>query len=96
MQIYNENISDLLRPNYGRLEIREDKKFGIKVENLSEWSVRTPSDIYQLMKAGSNNRATASTKMNDVSSRSHALFIITVEQSQVTFWHDELQVSYEQ
>jgi len=48
------------------------------------------------MKAGSNNRATASTKMNDVSSRSHALFIITVEQSQVTFFKDEIQIPYEE
>lgn len=48
------------------------------------------------MKAGSNNRATASTKMNDVSSRSHALFIITVEQSQVTFFNDQMQITFDQ
>jgi len=27
------------------LDIREDKKFGVKVDNLSEWAVRTPSEI---------------------------------------------------
>jgi len=49
------------------------------------------------MKAGSNNRATASTKMNDVSSRSHAIFIITVEQSQVSFYnHDDIQITMEE
>lgn len=85
LQIYNENISDLLNISNTRLEIREDKKLGIKVDLLSEWAVRNPNEIYQLMKAGSNNRVTATTKMNDVSSRSHAVFIITVEQSEVSF-----------
>jgi hypothetical protein len=62
------------------LQIREDKKKGVFVEGLSEWVVRTPLDIYNLMKDGMRNRATAATKMNDVSSRSHAVFIIIVEQ----------------
>ena len=61
------------------LAIREDKK-GVFVEGLSEWAVRNPRDIYQLMKDGMRNRATAATRMNDVSSRSHAVFIIIVEQ----------------
>jgi Kinesin motor domain len=49
------------------------------VEGLSEWAVRTPRDIYALMKDGMRNRTTAATRMNDVSSRSHAVFIIIVE-----------------
>ena len=63
--------------------IREDKKRGVYVEGLSEWAVRSPVEIYSLMQRGANVRATASTKMNDVSSRSHAVFIIIVEQMQV-------------
>lgn len=62
------------------MQIREDKKKGVFVEGLSEWAVRSPMEIYSLMKKGANSRATASTKMNDMSSRSHAVFIITVEQ----------------
>jgi hypothetical protein len=50
------------------------------VEGLSEWAVRTPHEIYALMQRGAAVRATASTKMNDVSSRSHAVFIMIVEQ----------------
>ena len=57
-----------------------NKKRGVFVEGLSEWAVRSPMEIYTLMKKGANSRATASTKMNDLSSRSHAVFIITVEQ----------------
>lgn len=80
LQIYNENISDLLRTDRTNLHIREDKKKGVYVDNLSEWAVRTPNEIYSLMQKGAMSRATAATKMNDVSSRSHAIFIIIVEQ----------------
>lgn len=40
LQIYNENISDLLKPERKNLQIREDKKKGVFVEDLSE--VRRP------------------------------------------------------
>jgi hypothetical protein len=79
LQIYNENISDLLKTERTSLTIREDKKRGVFVEGLSEWAVRTPMEIYSLMQRGAMVRATAATKMNDVSSRSHAVFIIIVE-----------------
>ncbi|CAD8044040.1 unnamed protein product [Paramecium primaurelia] len=84
LQIYNESISDLLRPDNQQLNIREDKKRGVFVENLSEWAVRSPPEIYQLMRRGNAKRVTASTRMNDTSSRSHAVFIITVEQIEET------------
>lgn len=47
---------------------------------MSEWAVRSPNEIYSLMQKGALSRATATTKMNDMSSRSHAVFIIIVEQ----------------
>lgn len=80
LQIYNEYISDLLRTDRINLHIREDKKKGVYVEGLSEWAVRSPNEIYSLMQKGAASRTTAATKMNDVSSRSHAIFIIIVEQ----------------
>lgn len=80
LQIYNEVITDLLKQDMTPLQIREDKKKGVFVEGLSEWVVRSPTDIYNLMKDGMRNRATASTNMNDISSRSHAVFMIIVEQ----------------
>ena len=76
LQIYNEYINDLL--------LREDKKKGIYIDNLSEWIVRNSDDIYTLLERGSENRATSSTVMNEISSRSHAIFIITVEQTSST------------
>lgn len=82
LQIYNEMISDLLKPNSQNknLNIREDKKKGLYVEHLSEWAVRGPNDIYALLERGASCRAIANTNMNDVSSRSHAVFMIIVEQ----------------
>ena len=80
LQIYNENISDLLKSDKKNLQIREDKKKGIYVDLLSEWAVRSPLDLYALLRRGGGGRATSSTYMNDVSSRSHAVFQITVEQ----------------
>eukprot|EP00877_Chromochloris_zofingiensis_P011298 jgi/Chrzof1/6421/Cz18g10030.t1 len=79
LQIYNEVISDLLKPEKTNLTIREDKRRGVFVEGLSEWVVRSPGEVYGLMTRGAAQRATGATKMNEVSSRSHAVCIIIVE-----------------
>ena len=84
VQIYNEVISDLLKPERVNLHIREDKKRGVFVEGLSEWVVRTPDEIYGLMDRGASQRTTGATRMNELSSRSHAVFIIIVENSKLT------------
>jgi hypothetical protein len=88
LQIYNETISDLLKPERNNLTIREDPRKGVYVEGLSEWVVRTPQEIYGLMRMGGQLRATGSTRLNEVSSRSHAVFIIIVEQSE-SYYVDE-------
>ncbi|KAF4036899.1 Kinesin motor domain [Phytophthora infestans] len=85
LQIYNESISDLLKPERSNLTIREDRRRGVFVEGLSEWVVRSPEEIYGLMERGGAMRATGSTKMNELSSRSHAVFIIIAEQSKTTY-----------
>ena len=58
---------------------------GVFVEGLSEWVVRSPQEIYGLMERGGLMRATGSTKLNELSSRSHAVFIIIAEQSETTY-----------
>ncbi|DBA91171.1 hypothetical protein WJX77_002837 [Trebouxia sp. C0004] len=83
LQIYNEVISDLLKPERQNLVIREDRKRGVFVEGLSEWVVRSPAEVYGLMERGAAQRATGATKLNEMSSRSHAVFIIIVEKSTV-------------
>ncbi|KAG3162519.1 hypothetical protein C6341_g13256 [Phytophthora cactorum] len=61
------------------------RRRGVFVEGLSEWVVRSPEEIYGLMERGGAMRATGSTKMNELSSRSHAVFIIIAEQSKTTY-----------
>ena len=80
LQIYNESIDDLLKSEKKHLSIRENHKKGIYVEGLSEWAVCSPNDIYALLQKGAQNRTKAHTNMNDVSSRSHAVFTIILEQ----------------
>jgi hypothetical protein len=63
LQIYNEAISDLLKPERSNLNIREDKKRGVYVDGLSEWVVRSPAEIYGLMERGGAVRATGETKV---------------------------------
>ena len=89
LQIYNEAISDLLKPERSNLTIREDKKRGVYVDGLSEWVVRSPAEIYGLMERGGAVRATGETKMNEVSSRSHAVFIVIAEQSETVYVDDQ-------
>lgn len=78
----------MLKPERNNLQIREDKKRGVYVDGLSEWVVRSPAEIYGLMERGASVRATGETKMNEVSSRSHAVFIVIAEQSQTVYVDD--------
>merc|ERR1711879_837070 len=66
LQIYNECISDLLKPNRTNLQIRESKRRGLYVEGLSEWVVKSPQEIFGLIKKGQNERATSWTKQNEI------------------------------
>lgn len=90
LQIYNDIIYDLLKPENANLQIREDDRSkentkGVYVEGLSEWVVRSPAEIFKLMARGAAVRATGKTKLNEVSSRSHAILKIIVEQCETTF-----------
>jgi hypothetical protein len=60
----------------------------VYVDGLSEWVVRSPAEIYGLMERGAAVRATGETKMNEVSSRSHAVFIVIAEQSETIYVDD--------
>ncbi|KAM2039873.1 hypothetical protein ACFX1T_013275 [Malus domestica] len=79
LEIYNEQITDLLDPNQKSLQIREDVKSGVYVENLTEECVRTMKDVTQLLIKGLSNRRTGSTSINAESSRSHTVFTCVVE-----------------
>nr|DAD24097.1 TPA_asm: hypothetical protein HUJ06_025560 [Nelumbo nucifera] len=79
LEIYNEQITDLLDPNQKNLQIREDVKSGVYVENLTEEYVSTMKDVSQLLIKGISNRRTGATSINAESSRSHSVFTCVVE-----------------
>ncbi|KAI7738949.1 hypothetical protein M8C21_007338, partial [Ambrosia artemisiifolia] len=79
LEIYNEQITDLLDPAQRNLQIREDIKTGVYVENLTEESVCSIKDVTQLLKKGLSNRRTGATSINMESSRSHSVFTCVVE-----------------
>ncbi|KAL0358436.1 UNVERIFIED_CONTAM: Kinesin-like protein KIN-12B [Sesamum angustifolium] len=61
------------------LEIREDVKTGVYVENLREECVSSMKDVSQLLTKGLSNRRTSATRVNAESSRSHSVFTCVVE-----------------
>uniref|UniRef100_A0A5B6YNG2 Putative kinesin-like protein KIN12B n=1 Tax=Davidia involucrata TaxID=16924 RepID=A0A5B6YNG2_DAVIN len=79
LEIYNEQITDLLDPSQRNLQIREDVKSGVYVENLTEECVSTMKDVTQLLIKGLSNRRTGATSINAESSRSHSVFTCVVE-----------------
>ncbi|KAL7596877.1 kinesin-like protein KIN-12B isoform X1 [Lactuca sativa] len=79
LEIYNEQITDLLDPVQRNLQIREDTKTGVYVENLTEESVCSLKDVTKLLKKGLSNRRTGATSINMESSRSHSVFTCVVE-----------------
>ncbi|OXU22796.1 hypothetical protein TSAR_005749 [Trichomalopsis sarcophagae] len=84
LEIHNERVRDLLRPDQTMshsLRVREHPKRGPYVQDLSNHLVYDYSDIQECMVRGNTHRTTASTNMNDVSSRSHAIFTITFVQA---------------
>ena len=84
LEIYNEELNDLLDPSIvnnssKQINIREEKNGSISVYGLREEKVENASELAYCLDRGSNARTTASTLMNSQSSRSHAIFTISIE-----------------
>ncbi|XP_010427110.1 PREDICTED: kinesin-like protein KIN-12E [Camelina sativa] len=84
LEIYNEQILDLLDPSSCNLQLREDHKKGIHVENLKEIEVSSARDVIQQLMQGAANRKVAATNMNRASSRSHSVFTCIIESKWVS------------
>ncbi|KAM4522098.1 kinesin-like protein KIF3C [Odontesthes bonariensis] len=85
LEIYLEEVRDLLDPNHGNargLELRESPETGVYVQDLTSCVCKSIKEIEEVMNVGNQARAVGATDMNEHSSRSHALFLITVECSQ--------------
>ena len=81
VELYMEKLRDLLDQKKSDLKIRSDKKKGIFIENLTENYISSPEEVYDMMEIARSTRAIAATNMNERSSRSHMLFILTISQN---------------
>ncbi|KAG5072770.1 hypothetical protein JHK86_007981 [Glycine max] len=101
LELYNEEITDLLAPEElskasleekqkKQLPLMEDGKGGVLVRGLEEEIVTSAGEIFTLLERGSSKRRTAETLLNKQSSRSHSLFSITIHIKEATPEGEEL------
>lgn len=101
IELYNEEITDLLAPEElsrvacddkqkKQLPLMEDGKGGVLVRGIEEEIVTSATEIFTLLERGSSKRRTAETLLNKQSSRSHSLFSITIHIKEATPEGEEL------
>ncbi|XP_039754432.1 kinesin-like protein KIF19 [Pararge aegeria] len=82
IEIYNENIRDLLNPSLGPLELRDEGANGPPVvAGLSEVRANDASHVAELLARGDRARTAEATHANQQSSRGHALLSVSVSKS---------------
>merc|ERR1719443_2524027 len=81
VEIYNEQVRDLLYPSNEVVEMKvcDHPEFGVYIPGLHESPCESPDDAQKVMDFGQKKRVIASTNMNATSSRSHAVFTVKVE-----------------
>ena len=83
LEIYLEKIHDLLDPRKNNLQVKVERGRGIWIQDATEVYVTNSEEMKCVHDAGHNNRAVAATRMNERSSRSHCLFIVTIFQKNI-------------
>ena len=78
LEIYNEQINDLLNIGNTNLQIRWDQKQGFFVEGLLVIECKKPEDIVEVILQGTKNRKKGSHELNKDSSRSHTILTVYV------------------
>ncbi|CDQ59593.1 unnamed protein product [Oncorhynchus mykiss] len=83
LEIYQEEVRDLLcKDNNKKLDLKENPDSGVYVKDLSSVVSKNVTEIEHVMNIGDQSRSVGFTNMNERSSRSHAIFMITVECSE--------------
>ncbi|OQS01388.1 kinesin-like protein [Achlya hypogyna] len=85
LEIYMEQIRDLLQPNFMKknLRIRENGPKGVFVDDLTQVQTLSEDVMMQLVERGNTNRVVACTRMNNDSSRSHTILMINMTRRDV-------------
>lgn len=78
LEIYNEQINDLLNTKNNNLSVRWDQKQGFFVEGLLIVDCKKPSDVVEVLLEGQRNRKIGSHELNKDSSRSHCILTIYI------------------
>ncbi|ORX52660.1 kinesin-domain-containing protein [Hesseltinella vesiculosa] len=81
LELYNEDLVDLLASSKKEISIREDADGQIIWNGVCECPVDHPQQLFDYLQQGSVARTTASTDMNHSSSRSHAIFSVILKQT---------------
>nr|GMD60675.1 kinesin-like protein NACK1 [Ipomoea batatas] len=80
LEIYNENVRDLLNSESGRnLKLLDDPEKGTMVEKLVEETAANDQQLRQLISICEAQRQVGETALNDTSSRSHQIIRLTIE-----------------
>ena len=80
LEIYNEEVRDLLgKDQSSHLEVKERPDIGVYVKDLSSVVCHNADDMDRIMSLGNRSRSVGATNMNERSSRSHAIFSVTLE-----------------
>lgn len=79
LEIYNENIRDLLSNRKLTHEIKYNDGKGVSVTNIQYFNISTPREFHSYLQVANKNRATATTNLNEHSSRSHAVIEILLK-----------------
>jgi kinesin family protein 18/19 len=79
IEVYNENIRDLLSDSEEYLDLREDPIAGPTVAGIAQVDAQSSDEIMLLLQQGNARRTQQATAANEVSSRSHAVLQVVVE-----------------
>ncbi|KAI4341509.1 hypothetical protein MLD38_026223 [Melastoma candidum] len=80
LEIYNENVRDLLKSESGRnLKLLDDPEKGTVVEKLVEEKANNDQHLRHLIGICEAQRQVGETALNDTSSRSHQIIRLTIE-----------------
>ncbi|XP_040398281.1 kinesin-like protein KIF27 isoform X3 [Cygnus olor] len=84
IEVYKEELRDLLEleTSVKDLHIREDEKGNTVIVGAKEFQVECADEVMSLLESGNAARHTGTTQMNEHSSRSHAIFTISICQKQ--------------
>ena len=93
LEIYNEQIIDLLSSNPQPIRIFESKDGNVIVRGLREEVVSSPAQVFSLISEGEGRRQVGSTNMNKHSSRSHTIFRVWVESRSSAYEHSNVRIS---